>query len=205
MTPEERSILSNFLANLEQTRPSPKDSEAAGLIEAALGRNPDAAYVLVQHAILANRALQDATARINDLEAQVRGSGSRSSFLGGSPLLDRPSGPWGPTTAGAAAAAAAPQAGSVPRVGGGLGSFLGNAATTAAGVAGGALLFEGLSSLFGGGRGGWGLGGTTPYEVIDTMPQQQADFSSVDDQIADTGSQNVDVGGDFSSFDDSIG
>jgi hypothetical protein len=47
--------------------------------------------------------------------------------------------------------------------GGGGNSFLRSAATTAAGVAGGALLFEGISSLFGhgfaGGLGGMGMGG----------------------------------------------
>ncbi|HTW50622.1 MAG TPA: DUF2076 domain-containing protein [Stellaceae bacterium] len=46
---------------------------------------------------------------------------------------------------------------------GGGNSFLRSAATTAAGVAGGALLFEGISSLFGhgfaGGLGGMGMGG----------------------------------------------
>ncbi|RZL57648.1 MAG: DUF2076 family protein, partial [Sphingomonas sp.] len=44
--------------------------------------------------------------------------------------------------------------------GGGLGSFLRSAGTTAAGVAGGEMLFSGLSDLFGGHHnGGFGGGG----------------------------------------------
>ena len=39
------------------------------------------------------------------------------------------------------------------------GSFLRSAGTTAAGVAGGAFLFEGLSNIFGGGHHGFGGGG----------------------------------------------
>src|SRR5579864_345799 len=97
MTPDERSIVTDFLKDLEKFRGTAKDPEAAQLIDRAVRQNPDAAYVLVQHAILANRALQNATARIRDLESQVEGGrGSQSSFLGGgSPLLNRPSGPWG--------------------------------------------------------------------------------------------------------------
>src|ERR1700722_7552940 len=112
MTPEERSIVTSFLKDLEQLRGTAKDAEAAGLIDSAIRRNPDAAYVLVQHAILADRALQSATARIKDLEGQLKGTASQSSFLGGSPLFDRPSGPWGsaPPAAGAYAPTMPPQA-----------------------------------------------------------------------------------------------
>jgi uncharacterized protein len=39
--------------------------------------------------------------------------------------------------------------------GGGLGSFLRSAGTVAAGVAGGDLLFNGISNLFGGGGNRW--------------------------------------------------
>lgn len=49
----------------------------------------------------------------------------------------------------------------------GLGSFLRNAGTTAAGVAGGEMLFSGLSNLFGGHHGGGFLGGGgAPEEVV---------------------------------------
>jgi uncharacterized protein len=212
MTPEERSILSDFLKDLDRFRGTAKDAEAAALIDSAVRRNPDAAYVLVQHAILANRGLQNATARIQELEGQLRGNSSQSSFLGGSPLLDRPSGPWGsvpPASGGyAPSPSAAPQTFAASRPGGGVGSFLGNIATTAAGVAGGALLFEGISGLLGGNRGLWG-GDAPVFVERDSSVPAQADFSSVDDQMGnsdpDVADYGGDGGGDFGSFDDSIG
>jgi uncharacterized protein len=165
MTPDERALLQSFLQDLVQTRGANKDAEADSMIRDALRASPDAPYVLVQHAILSDQALHAAQDQIAYLQEQLHGTGSAppARFLGG------PS-PW--------AQAAAPQAQPQPQPqwqpqpqpsrgffgpgpfasGGGLGSFLRNAGTTAAGVAGGALLFEGLSGLFGGGRGG-GFGG----------------------------------------------
>ncbi|HTD55623.1 MAG TPA: DUF2076 family protein, partial [Silvibacterium sp.] len=72
------------------------------------------------------------------------------------------------------------------------GSFLRSAATTAAGVAAGALAFEGIESLFHGfgggmwGGGGWGGGGFgSPAPVVDETvinnyyddPQRASDFA----------------------------
>ncbi len=169
MTPDERSLLQRFLQDLVQTRGVNKDAEAESMIYDALRASPDAAYVLVQHAILSDQALHAAQDQIATLQNQIgnAGSGPPARFLGG------PS-PW------AQAAPPQPQAQPQPQPsrgflgpgpfasGGGLGSFLRNAGTTAAGVAGGALLFEGLSGLFGGGRGGGfgGFGGGQPTEVV---------------------------------------
>jgi hypothetical protein len=178
MTPDERNLLQGFLQDLVQTRGVNKDTEADSMIRDALRASPDAAYVLVQHAILSDQALHAAQDQIANLQAQLNSAGSAppARFLGG------PS-PW--------AQAAAPQPQPQPQPqwqpqsqpsrgffgpgpfasGGGLGSFLRSAGTTAAGVAGGALLFEGLSGLFGGGRGGGfgsfggGFGGQ-PTEVV---------------------------------------
>jgi len=155
MTPDERTLLQRFLQDLVQTRGGAKDTEADTLINQALRTSPDAAYVLVQHAILSDQALQAAQEQIADLQDQLRNTAppqQSSSFLG------RPS-PW----AQAAQQPAPPQPsgymGPGPfNSGGGLGSFLRSAGTTAAGVAGGALLFEGLSGLFGGHGGGFGGG-----------------------------------------------
>src|SRR5579872_7166759 len=186
MTPEERSILTEFLRDLDRFRGANKDREAADLIDRSIRQNPDAAYFLVQNAILSNRALQSAAARINELEGRLQGTSSQSSFLGGAVPPTRPSGPWGPVPQQSGGyAPAAPQQSAAASGGGGLGSFLGHAATTAAGVASGALLFEGLSSLFGGRSGGWGWGGggwggaPVINEYVTEAPQQ-TDFSSVD-------------------------
>jgi hypothetical protein len=177
MTPDERALLQRFLQDLVQTRGVAKEPEADSMIRDALRASPDAGYVLVQHAILSDQALHAAQDQIATLQDQLRNAGSAppSRFLGG------PS-PW--------AQAASPQPQPQPQPqwqpqpqpsrgffgpgpfasGGGLGSFLRNAGTTAAGVAGGALLFEGLSGLFGGhggGYGGFGGGfGGQPTEVV---------------------------------------
>lgn len=164
MTPDEKSLLSNFLRDLQGARGGPKDAEAEALIQQALAANPDGAYLLVQHAIVADQSLHAAQARIAELENQMRGPHASSSFLpqaGGSP--------WG--GGGAQAGYAPPPPDQRPGIfsgGGGLGSFLRNAGTTAAGIAGGEMLFNGLSDLFGGGhRGGFlGGGGGGPEEVV---------------------------------------
>jgi hypothetical protein len=185
MTPDERALLQRFLQDLVQTRGVIKDAEAETMILDALRASPEAPYVLVQHAIMSDQALHAAQEQIASLQAQLRGvpaPASSGSFLGGTS-------PW--------AQAASPQPQFQPQPapvqgrgyigsgpfsgGGGLGSFLRSAGTTAAGVAGGAFLFEGLSSLFGGGRGGFGGGfggggfGGGPTEVINNYYEDDGD------------------------------
>jgi hypothetical protein len=165
MTPDERTLLSQFLNDLAQTRGVAKDPEAAQMIDASTRANPDSAYVLVQHALLADQALHQAQARIAELERQGSAAQPAPSFFSGAGLGPRaapppPQSPW------VAAAAPPPQGyagggGGLFSGGGGLGSFLRTAGTTAAGVAGGEMLFSGLSNMFGGhhGFGGGGFGG----------------------------------------------
>jgi hypothetical protein len=185
MTPEERNLLTNFLQDLDQARGGSKDPEAQSMIGQTLARNPDAAYLLVQHTILSDQALHAAQARIAELENQAQGQAPQGGFLGGG----QQQGPWGSAPQQAAPQPRyydpqyppqqpqyaqpqyaepqyaqpqyAPSPASPFSTGGGLGSFLRSAGTTAAGVAGGAMLFEGLSGMFGGhhGFGGGGFGG----------------------------------------------
>src|SRR5204862_7507582 len=106
--------------------------------------------------LIQDYSLHQAQARITELESQPpAAAGGAGSFLGNlfgrpqpaaapSPPPQQPAaGPWG----------GQPAAG---RLGQGGGSFLRSAAATAAGVAGGALLFSGIQSLFGHGFGGFG-------------------------------------------------
>ncbi len=177
MTPDERTLLNQFLGDLSRTQGVIKDQEAAAMIETALRGNPDGAYVLVQHALLADQALHRAQAQIMELQARAAPS-SQPSFLGQSGPGAQPaqaSPPWSsnPWAAPAAPQQPSPWAQSAPPAaapggfmgqsplssGGGLGSFLRTAGTTAAGVAGGEMLFSGLSGLFGGHGGGFGGGG----------------------------------------------
>jgi hypothetical protein len=148
MTPDERALLTTFLGDLAQARAGGKDPEADAMIRQTLSANPDAAYLMVQHTILSDQALHAAQARIAELEARQAPQAPSPSFLGGGS-------PWGGTAVPATSQPTQSAFGS----GGGLGSFLRNVGTTAAGVAAGDMLFEGLSGLFGGGRGGFGFGG----------------------------------------------
>jgi hypothetical protein len=180
MTPDEQTLLQRFLQDLTQTRAGPKDQDADAMIGQALGSSPDAAYVLVQHAILSDQALHAAQDQIAQLQDQLRSANlpapAPARFLGGpSPWAQAAGAP--PQDQYAPAPTQAPPAqggffgpGPFARSGG-LGSFLRSAGTTAAGIAGGALLFDGISSLFGGGRGGFGgfgggFGGQ-PGEVVE--------------------------------------
>ena len=164
MTPEETSLLTTFLTQLQQAGIVTKDAQAAALINEAVARQPDAAYLLVQRSLLQDQALANATARIASLEAQAR-----SAPASGSSFLDGGNNAWGRTAVGAAASAPVPaQVGPAPVFaaaaapsrffGGGMGglggaggggSFLSTMAATAAGVAGGAFLFQGIEGLMG--------------------------------------------------------
>src|SRR5439155_23724272 len=195
MTPQERDLITTLLTRLKSTAGQPKEPEADQLIRQAMAEQPDAPYYLVQTVLIQDLSLHQAQARIADLEKQVSDSQSKpTSFLGGlfgrsqpeQPSGGVPSvGPWnrGPQVA-PPPPQAAPQYAQQPgyaqpgygpagggMMGGGMmggmggGGFLRSAAATAAGSAGGALLFQGISSMFGHGYAnslGGGMGGMTP-------------------------------------------
>ncbi len=198
MTPDERDLLQHFLQDLVQTRGVAKDPQAESMILDAMRASPDAPYLLVQHAIISDQALHAAQDQIAQLQDQLRNAPvptAPARFLGGPSPWAQASAPqpqpqWQPQPQPAYGAGAGPFSG-----GGGLGSFLRNAGTTAAGVAGGAFLFEGISSLFGGGRGGFGGGfggggfGGGPTEVVNNYYE-------------DGPSGGGDLGGDGAGFDD---
>lgn len=160
MQQQERDLIADLFSRLQQFENQPRDAEAERLIASYIARQPAAPYLLTQTVIVQEEALKQAKARIAELESKA----SEPSFLGSAPKI----GPWGAApnaqqTAPAQAAPArspwqaAPQAAPYAQQpamggfagGGGGGSFLRTALTTAAGVAGGALLFQGISSMFG--------------------------------------------------------
>jgi hypothetical protein len=173
MTPQERDLLTAFLANLAAADTPVPDPEALSLIRNAVSARPDAAYLLVQQTLMQQAALGQAQARIHTLEQQAQDQQSRhvpagnvSSFLGGGWSSPPPPPPGLAAAPGAlprepygSPPAAAPSA---PHGTSGVGSFLRSAATTAAGVAGGALLFQGIENLLGGHHGGGLFGGQAP-------------------------------------------
>jgi len=176
MNPRERELLTGFLGNLTAARVAEPDAEADRLIREAFARQPQAAYLLVQQALVQQLSLRDVQSRVAGLEQQIRGqsgaAGQSTGFLGGAAPPAGPTAPSKAATGGwANPAPAVPAAAAAPPRSSGFGDFLRSAATTAAGVAGGALLFQGLEGLLGGHHGGLGggfLGGGAPEIVEDT-------------------------------------
>jgi hypothetical protein len=192
MSPQETQALQDFLNQLTQVRGIAKDAQAEAMIAAAVAQQPDAAYLLVQRALLMEQALKTSQAQVAQLQSQVQslqaGAGRSSGFLDGNAWGNAPAAAARPAVAPAAAApaynpaynpayapaapvAAAPApAPSSGFFGGGMGSVLGSVAATAAGVAGGAFLFQGIEHLFNGGSGsGWAHqnGLSAPVETIE--------------------------------------
>jgi hypothetical protein len=184
-------MLNDLIGRVEQTQLPEKDPEAEQLLNQRLARNPNALYILSQTVLVQKYALEQAKAQIDQLRQQQQApppppAAHATSFLGsllghrdpvppppqpplppppvyGQPPYGQPqyAQPWNP----------APAYGAPPQPGG-TSSFLRTAATTAAGVAAGALAFEGVESLmhgFGhpGGFGGGGyFGGGQPEETV---------------------------------------
>ena len=177
MSPQDSQMLHDFLSQLIQARGIQKDPEADALIGRAVAQQPDAAYLLVQRALLVETALKNAKTRIADLESQV------NQLRAGSGQQDRDgrfldANEWG-NSGGARPAQSQPQpqyqresyppqyqAPSQPQyqpqyqqpqqggfLRGGFGGTLGSIAATAAGVAAGGFLFQGLENMFGGHHG----------------------------------------------------
>ncbi len=245
MTPDEKNLISGLFDRLKNAEAStgPKDREADELIRQSVAAQPSAPYLLVQTVLVQEHALTNAQQRIAELEKQVEAAKSAQpsggSFLGG--IADK-LGPWGrradqapgPTPMAAQPmpmpqqpmapqpgyAAYASTAAMAPTAGGG---FLRSALTTAAGVAGGALLFQGIEGLLhqnsgafgpglnaGYGGGAWGGGGGSNTVVNETVnnyygnaPQggsipaddQQSGSESGYQDTADSGTDSGDFGG----------
>jgi hypothetical protein len=217
MTPEERQLLSALFDRMRDAAAQPRDREAEEFIAGAVRQQPYAPYLLAQTVLVQDEALRAAAARIQELEQGSAPRQDQSSFLpgrGGSvprtgpamaPQAPEP-GPWGrgaPPPAGPWGAGA----GNAP---GGGGGFLRNAMTTAAGVAGGALLFQGISSLFSGHGAGQGTGlfGSAQAAPTDTSFADKFVGSGKPDQAASADSDLTEASYDDSDedgLDDDIG
>ena len=169
MTPQERELVTGFLNNLKAAQVPQLDPEADSLIRQTLAAQPQAGYLLVQQALMQQTALQQAQVRIAELECAAPFGVTTAPAMQTAPSR----GGWGTPGPGLAGPVATAMPGArpgavqtPPAAGPGLGGFLGAAATTALGVAGGAMLFQGLQGLFGGAAGhqagGGFLGGDFP-------------------------------------------
>jgi len=204
MSPEERQLLTTLFDRVRTASATPRDREAEDFIDRATREQPYATYYLAQAVVVQEKGLEAAANRIRELEDRVRefeegesqhhrseqGGGFLGSIFGSGqsqqsapssrsgPWADAPrrsyrinrddddgyrapppSGPWG-------SQAYAPSAG---------GSFLRGALGTAAGVAGGMLLANSLSGIFGSHMNslGWGspFEGANPFGA-DAPPEE---------------------------------
>ena len=181
MTPQERQQVTELFDHLARLEAAPRDPEAERAMAEGLARAPHAIYPLVQTVLVQDEALKRADARIRELSGEADGASGSGGFLDsmrntliGHPTSTsvptvRPSAVGGPDprwNSGGALAGVAPAPAAAPAPSPGLGgSFLGTAAASAAGMIGGALLLNSISSMFGhhaGGFGGSGFGAAPP-------------------------------------------
>lgn len=166
MTPQESELVDQLFDRLAKLENTPRDGDAERKVADGLRRAPHAVYALVQTALLQDEALKRANARIEELQAQADGGpeepqqqptsfldSMRAAFGGGQQRGSVPS--VRPAAYQAGSPPYPPQMpppgygyGPTPGFGTG-GSFLGTAASAAAGVVGGALLLDGIRSMFG--------------------------------------------------------
>jgi hypothetical protein len=167
MNSAERNMIAGLFERLRGAETAYRDPEAESFIQEQVARQPHAPYAMAQTLVVQNQSLEAAKSRIDELERQVaEARGGSFSQPGGQPTAS----PWGPRASEAMGAPGgfggrqgyerAPDYGTPPsqtyepqqasRFGGG-GGFLSGALQTAAGVAGGALLFSGIQSMLSGG------------------------------------------------------
>jgi len=239
MSPQETQVLQDFLNQLTQVRGIGKDPQADAMIHAAVAQQPDAAYLLVQRALLMDQALTASKAQIASLQSQLQalqaGVAPVRGFLDGNAWGNTPAAivrtdpapayvpPYAPAPAQPAPQYQAAPAPSSGFFGGGMGSMLGTVAATAAGVAGGAFLFQGIEHMLNSSSGS-GLmhpnGLNAPVEnventTVNNFYGDDADKGRVPDRaesgndmasgndLADLSNIDLDGSGDSGSYDDS--
>jgi len=178
VTSQEEQLINSLVERVNQTQLQEKDPDAEALLNKGLSGNPDALYILAQSVLIQNIALDQAKAQVAQLQQQVQQARQQpahaTSFLGN--LLghhDPPPPPlqpvYMPPQQQGYVPPPPPPPGYDPQyaqpqyVQSGPPSFLRGAMQTAAGVAAGALAFEGVESLIHGiggfGHPGYGMGG----------------------------------------------
>jgi hypothetical protein len=206
VTPQERELLTQLTQRINQTALQEKDPDAENLLGRELGANPDALYILAQTVLVQDIALQQARGQVSQLQQQLEQARQQpqhsTSFLGRllgdrDPQVPPPAQPlpqqqWQQPSqqppfqpvqyAPQQPPYGAPQYPGYAAAPVGQPSFMRGALQTAAGVAAGALAFEGVESILhgfghGGGYGmagmgmspGLGLGGAFERPVEETV------------------------------------
>jgi hypothetical protein len=193
MNRDEQQLIEDLFSRLRSFGGSAaKDPEAEALIGDLMRRSPDAPYYLAQTVIIQQQALERAEARIRDLEETASrpsqyGSGRGGSFLSGGSVPSAGSGRYGAGSPGPQDQMSPPPPSSpwstAARPGGGEGGgFLSSALRTAAGVAGGVFLADGIRSLFGGSSAFAGSTGSGNQSSIDALQDQLQDSQDDSEQ-----------------------
>ena len=195
MTPQEQQLIDGLIQRVNGTNLPDKDPEAEQRLQQGLASNPDALYILSQTVIVQQYALDQAKQQLDALRSQQqqvqqqppqKHTGFLESIFGShsDQPETRPAPPPPPqqsqgytpvqiySPAGSQTYNAA--SGGYAQAPSGGGGFLRSAAQTAAGVAAGALAFQGVESLLhgfgnnmvGGGSGFGGFGAGAPREEI---------------------------------------
>ena len=174
MTPEERNLITGLFDRMRSYGNVEKEREADQMISSLIRQNPDSPYMLVQSVLIQDQAMVTANDRVQQLEARVRDleqaaqssqQSSGGSFLGGlfggghsrpaptsvppTRSAPPPNSPWGQPQPQQGGYAQQPQGypmqqAAPGRAGGG---FMAQAMTTAAGVAGGMLAANAITSM----------------------------------------------------------
>ncbi len=155
MAPQEQQLITELFARLKQTPAQAKDADADQLIRKGVMENPEAPYLLVQTVLIQDMALSQAQYRVAELEHQLAEAKAASSAQPSQPIApaSQPPAPppaaapgWNQSAANPASFGGAAAPGMMSSASSG---FLRSAATTALGVVGGQLLFQGIQSMFG--------------------------------------------------------
>lgn len=219
MNHEERNLLQGLFDRLRDGGNQTRDPEADRFIAEQIRFQPGAPYYMAQAVIVQEQALQDSQARIAELEARVqelesvgqpRGQGgflagrTGGMFSRGAPApapasaVPPTTGPWGRPSS-----ARAPQQGYAqpmqaqqaqqPVASGGGGGFLKGALATAAGVAGGALIYDQMKGMFGGNQQAQSNTANADQATADQYQDEGQDAQPVDND--DQGFGGGDSGG----------
>lgn len=234
MTPDEQHMIQDLFQRLASQGRVAKDPQADRVINDAIRSNPDAAYMLVQTALVYEHQMNEQELRLRELEDQIaqmqRSSApqaSSGSFLGGrigagrgavpdvgsraqsgsyAQASSQPptNSPWSSTPAQQSSFDRAPQqpqqrgmfgggapAQAQPAQAGG-GGFLRSALTTAAGVAGGMMVANSLSGLFGG----------NSANAAEANNTALADADAAQDEMQDAQYQEPEASSDMGGWDD---
>ena len=198
MNIDEREELVRFLEQLAQAQAVHKDDEADALIHSTCARQADAAYLLVQRAMLLEQAMRNSQSEIARLQGELAQARNQATTgRANTAFIDANS--WGnsPTTRPATTPPRAPEPGLRPAASAWGTGMLGTIAGTAAGVVAGNFVFQGIEHLLGDRRSAStpSNAALAPHDSAAAIDQQDDgvadifDTSSVDDYI--TGDDNA--------------